>query len=89
MLSDLTIKLDIKNEARVHIWYNEKYGKNIKPYKSVEDAIARWGTTITCIGVRLEKGNLIVDAPYGLNDLFNMIIRHVKIDFTEADYIKK
>lgn len=89
LLSDLNIKLDIKNEARVHLWYNKKYNENRKPYVSLEEAITRWGTTITCIGVRLEEGNLIVDAPYGLNDLFNMIIRPVKIDFTEADYIKK
>ena len=89
MLSDLNIKLDVKNEARVHIWYNEKYNENRMPYTSVEDAVSRWGTTITCIGVRLENNNLIVDAPYGLNDLFNMIIRPVKTDFTEADYIKK
>ena len=89
LLSDLNIKLDIKNEARVHLWYNKKYNDNRKPYVSLEDAIARWVTTITCIGVRLEDGNLIVDAPYGLNDLFNMIIRPVKIDFTEVDYIKK
>ena len=89
LLSDLNIKLDIKNEARVHLWYNKNYNENRKPYVSLEEAIARWGTTITCIGVRLEEGNIIVDAPYGLNDLFNMIIRPVKIDFTEADYIKK
>ena len=89
LLSDLNIKLDVKNEARVHIWYNEKYNENRMPYTSVEDAVSRWGTTITCIGVRLENNNLIVDAPYGLNDLFNMIIRPVKTDFTEADYIKK
>ena len=89
LLNDLNIKLDIKNEARVHLWYNKKYNDNRKPYVSLEDAIARWVKTITCIGVRLEDGNLIVDAPYGLNDLFNMIIRPVKIDFTEVDYIKK
>ena len=89
LLSDLNIKLDVKNEARVHIWYNEKYNENRMPYTSVEDAVSRWGTTITCIGVRLENNNLIVDAPYVLNDLFNMIIRPVKTDFTEADYIKK
>ena len=89
LLSDLNIKLDVKNEARVHIWYNEKYNENRMPYTSVEDAVSRWETTITCIGVRLENNNLIVDAPYGLNDLFNMVIRPVKTDFTEADYIKK
>ncbi len=89
ILKDLDIDIDIKNEARVHLWYNKKYNASRKPYTSLEDAIARWGTTITCIGVRLEDNNLIVDAPYGLNDLFNMIIRPVKIDFTEEDYIRK
>ena len=89
ILKDLEVDIDIKNEARVHLWYNKKYNANILPYTSLEDAIARWGTTITCIGVRLENNNLIVDAPYGLNDLFNMIIRPVKIDFKEEDYIRK
>ena len=89
LLKDIDVDVDIKNEARVHLWYNKKYNNNIKPYTSLEDAISRWGTTITCIGVRLEDGNLIVDAPYGLNDLFNMIIRPVKIDFKEEDYNKK
>ena len=89
ILKDLEVDIDIKNEARVHLWYNKKYNANRLPYTSLEDAISRWGTTITCIGVRLEKNNLIVDAPYGLNDLFNMIIRPVKIDFKEEDYLKK
>lgn len=89
LLGGLNIKLDVKNEARVHLWYNKKYNDKRKPYVSLEDAISRWGTTITCIGVRLENNNLIVDAPYGLNDLFNMIIRPVKIDFKEKDYIRK
>ena len=89
LLSDLNIKLDIKNEARVHLWYNDKYNDNRKPYSSLEDAIRRWGTTITCIGVRIENNSLKVYAPYGLDDLFKMIIRPVKIDFKKEDYLKK
>lgn len=89
LLKDLDIELDIKNEARVHIWYEEKFHHKIKPYTSVEEAISRWGTTITCLGVRLENNKLIVDAPYGLDDLFNMVIRPVKKDFTKEDYNKK
>lgn len=89
LLNDLNIKLDIKNEARVHLWYNDKYNDNRKPYSSLEDAIRRWGTTITCIGVRIENNSLKVYAPYGLDDLFKMIIRPVKIDFKKEDYLKK
>jgi len=86
---DMNINLDIKNEARVHLWYEEKYGKKIEPYTSLEDAISSWGTTITCIGVRLEKDKLIVFAPYGLNDLFDMTIRPIKKQFTEEQYLLK
>lgn len=88
-LKHLDLKFDIKNEKRVHIWYNEKYKTNRKEYESVEDAISKWGTTITCLGVRMENNKLIVCVPYGLNDLFNLILRPVKIDFTKEDYEKK
>lgn len=83
---DLDVCVDIKNQARVYIWYYEKYGIKKTPYTSVEDAIASWGATITCVGVRLEKGKLVVYAPYGLNDIFDMVIRPVKREFTREAY---
>lgn len=86
LLKDIPMKLDIKNEARVHIWYGQKYGKNIEPYTSVEDAISSWGTSITCIGVRLENEKLVVCAPYGLNDIFTMTIRPIKRQYTKQQY---
>lgn len=85
-IDKLDILVDIKNEARVPIWYYEKYGIKRIPYTSVEDAIASWGATITCIGVRLKKGKLIVYAPYGLNDILGMIIRPVKREFEKSAY---
>ena len=88
-LKDLNIKTDIKNECRVPIWKKEKYNQEIKPYLSVEDAISRWTTTITCIGVRLEEGKLKIYAPYGLEDLFSLIIRPVKKDATLKVYEEK
>ena len=83
---DLDVCVDIKNQARVYIWYYEKYGIKKEQYKSVEDTIASWGATITCIGVRLENGKLKVCAPYGLNDIFGMVIRPVKREFTKKAY---
>lgn len=85
-INPLGILVDIKNEARVHLWYYDKYGVKRDPYYSVEDAIASWGATITCIGVRLEKGKMVIYAPYGFNDLFGMFIRPVKKDFTKEAY---
>lgn len=85
-LNNVDVSFDIKNQARVHIWYNEKYGTKRLPYTSVEQAIASWGATITCIGVRLENGKLKVYCPYGLDDIFSMTIRPVKKDFEKENY---
>ncbi|MDQ0483908.1 nucleotidyltransferase family protein [Guptibacillus hwajinpoensis] len=75
-LSDLPLEIDVKNEARVHLWYKEKFGKDINPYQSLEDAINSWPTTATALGVRRENnGEFKVYAPYGLNDLFSMTVR--------------
>lgn len=88
-LAGIDAVVDIKNQARVYLWYYEKYGIKRKPYISVEDAISCWGATVTCVGVRLEKGKFVVWAPYGLSDMFNLVIRPVKKGFTKDDYDKK
>ena len=88
-LSKIDALFDIKNQARVYIWYNEKYGTNRKKYLNVEDAIASWGSTVTCVGIRLLNGEFQVCCPYGLNDIFSMTIRPVKRDFTKEHFEEK
>lgn len=84
ILGDLGVTIDIKNEARVHLWYKNHFGLAIRPYTSIEDAIGSWPTTATSIGVRYEEsGNLTVYAPFGLGDLFSMIVRPNK---RQAEY---
>lgn len=89
LVGDIDIKVDIKNQARVYLWYYEKYGVKRDPYVSVEDAINKWTSTVTCIGVRLSKGVFSVYAPYGLNDIFEMVIKPVKLEVTEDIYSEK
>lgn len=88
-IKHLNVETDIKNQARVHIWYYEKYNIKKIPYESVEDAISSWGSTITCIGVKYENNELKIVAPYGLNDIFSMILRPVKKNFTKEIYNQK
>jgi hypothetical protein len=83
------IKLDIKNQARVHLWYKDRFGYEIKPYDSVESAINTWPTTATAVGVRIEDDALKVYAPFGLNDLFGMIVKANKAQITEGIYLEK
>lgn len=84
LVKDIEVKVDIKNQARVHLWCSGK-----SPVSSVEEAISRWCSTVTCIGVRLEKGKFKVFAPYGLNDVFAMIIRPVKFEFPKESYYER
>jgi hypothetical protein len=67
--------VDVTNEARVHLWYEKRFGRPLDPYRSSEQAIATWPTTATSLGVRLEGSELVVCAPFGLSDLFAMIVR--------------
>ncbi len=68
-------KVDVTNEARVHIWYEQRFGRPIDPYRSAEQAIATWPTTATSVGVRSDPGGFTVCAPFGLADLFEMVVR--------------
>ena len=58
------IPLDVKNEARVHLWYKQHFGYDIRPYTSLEDAIDTWPTTAAAAGVRLEHSTTKVYAPF-------------------------
>lgn len=62
-------KWEVVNEFYAHRW------NNLPPYKSTEDALSQWPETVTAIGVRLEKGKLRLIAPYGIDDLVNLIVR--------------
>lgn len=80
---------DVKNEARVHLWYLQGFGHPIPPYASVEDAITTFPTTATAIGVRKEAGGYKVYAPFGLDDLFGLIVRPNKRQITREIYERK
>lgn len=90
LYSDLNLEIDVKNQARVHLWYKSHFGSEIDPYTSLEAALNTWPTTATSIGVRKEKNTeLKVYAPFGLNDLFGKIVRPNKVQITRQVYENK
>ena len=88
-LGDLDVTLDVKNEARVHLWYEQRFGIKIPPYRSTEHAISTWPTTASSIGVRSEAQGVVVCAPFGLDDLFSMVVRANKTLISEEIYLAK
>ena len=88
-VAGLPVRLDVKNQARVHLWYRHRFGYGIEPYGSTEAAIRTWPTTATAIGVRLTRGGSVVFAPFGLNDLFGLVVRANRVQITRAIYERK
>lgn len=89
LVADLPVELDVKNQARVHLWYSGHFGYGIQPYTSTEDAIGTWPTTATAVGVRLGECKLDVSAPFGLDDLFNLVVRANRVQITPDIYEAK
>jgi hypothetical protein len=89
LFASLLVEVEVTNEARVHLWYKEEFGKDIKPYTSTEDAINSWPTTATSVGYRYRNGKFQVYAPYGLHDLLGMIVRPNKTLISREGYEKK
>lgn len=84
-----SVPWSVKNQARMHI------RNQTDPYSSTEDAMRFWLETPTAVAVRLEyDDSLTVLAPYGLSDLFEMVIRptpaaRAKMDQFEARLAEK
>ncbi|MEU6779878.1 nucleotidyltransferase family protein [Nonomuraea angiospora] len=70
------VPVEIRNEARVHLWYEERFGVPCPPYESAEDAIDSFPATTSALGVRLTpSGRWKVYAPYGVADAFGLVLR--------------
>jgi uncharacterized protein len=89
LFSELGVWVDVKNEARVHLWYATKFGEIIAPYVSTEDAITTFPTTATAVGVQPRATGLQVFSPYGLSDLLGLIVRPNKKQITRPIYDAK
>jgi hypothetical protein len=67
---------EVTNQASVHLWFHKKFGYRVPPVDGIAEAVATWPETCTSVGVTKIKGNgYKVYAPYGLKDLFGMVIR--------------
>lgn len=85
----LPVLLDIKNQARVHHWYAQRFGRAIVPYRSAREAIATFPTTAAAIGVQASGARLHIVAPHGIDDLLRPRVRANRVLVTAALYRRK
>lgn len=90
IFSDLPTRVEIRNQARVHLWYPEKFGMPCPRHMSTEGAILTWLSGTALVGVRLlPDGDLKVFAPWGFTDILNLAVRPNPISGDKTVYEKK
>jgi uncharacterized protein len=68
--------VQVRNQARVHLWFEAKFGESYAPLCAAAEALERFASPLFAVGVRLEPaGRLHIEAPFGLADLFALRLR--------------
>ena len=67
---------DVVNQATVHQWVSKQNEIAVSPFTCLKEGIASWPETATCVAVSINQaGELVIIAPLGLADLFDMRLR--------------
>ncbi len=84
------IRIEARNQARVHLWYPGKHGLPYPPLTCSTDGIDRFITRNTQIGIRRNGDGYDVYAPHGFDDVGKMVARpNPGPNFSAANYAAK
>lgn len=69
------LPVQLRNQARVHLWYPERFGEPYPALASSCEAIDRFASLTHAVGARLDRaGEIELYTPFGLDDLFSFRI---------------
>lgn len=70
VLGPLGVPVEVKNQARVHLWYPGHFGYSYPELGSAKDGIDRFLVLSTCVGVRPAGEGHELHVPNGLDALY-------------------
>jgi hypothetical protein len=74
--ADLAPLVEVRNQARVHLWFETKFAEAYTPLGRSAEALERFVSPLFAVGARLEADDrLSILAPFGLQDLFDLRLR--------------
>jgi len=74
VLADLGVVLEVKNQARVHLWYEQHFGHPYQKLACATDGIDRFLILSTCVGIRPRDDDYEIYAPNGLGPLYEGVL---------------
>lgn len=90
VFADLDATIELKNQARVHIWYRQRFGHDYPALTSSMDGIDRFLVACTCVGIRCTTGQPpAVYASYGLDDMYAGILRPNPLNHPHSRFSEK
>jgi hypothetical protein len=75
VFAGLGIEIELRNQARVHLWYEQKFARPYPPLARATDGIDRFLMPCAQVGIRPAKDAYAVYAPKGFADIEAMIVR--------------
>ena len=89
-LAHVGVRIEVRNQARVHLWYPQKHGLPYPALRRSTEGIDRFLTKNTQVGIRRGAHGHDVYAPNGFDDIADMIVRPNRIaNFSAAKYAAK
>jgi uncharacterized protein len=89
-LGDVGAPVELRNQARVHLWYPDKHGLPYPPLQCSTEGIDRFLTRTTQVGIRRMADGYDVYAPHGFDDIAGLIVRpNPGANFSAANYAAK
>lgn len=83
----LGVHVEVRNQARVHLWYAQKFGASYPQLRQATDGIDRYLIRSTCIGVEVATGALY--STHGLDDLRRNVLRINPLNHQSAMFARK
>lgn len=83
LFADLGVTVELRNQARVHLWYERRFGQPCPRLRSSRHGIERFPVAGTCVGLRPAPASGPAGAsstpelfaPHGLDDMFDGVLR--------------
>ena len=74
--ADLDADIEVRNQARVHLWFKDHFGLDYAPLTNAAAALSRYMSPCNAVAIEpVANGEFALHAPFGYDDVFGFIVR--------------
>lgn len=89
LFADIETEVQVRNQARVPLWYPQKFGMPYPPLADTADSLTRFLAPCCAVGLRLGPQGHELAAPFGVDDLLALTVRRNPLTTGPRDQYEK